>query len=522
MARGLIAGVVCGAVVAVTGAAAVSLYVGAPEEGMVQVSDADADSAPLDKGYVPADPVSSPEIAEAPRVAPEPEEVQPDAVMPPEAALPDTPPLRYEDAAQHPVVVESPAAPALRPGDEAAIALPGTSALDMPEGALPDAPAADTAPASVPDAGQDSASLTAPTSPDSTGDVSVATEAPVMPTIQGMGPAAPQPEQEPSVTTEPAQPPVPQVPQERSGLVVADVETEGAPTLPMVDSAPEPETEETMPEVTVLVPDASRPAIGTPGVSLLERNGESRRLPNVNAQSGASATREGPERALSLYSASIDVPDDLPLMAIVLIDNPDGPLGPDALDDFPFPLTFAIDPSSPGASARMRGYRAQGFEVVVMGAVPEGAQASDVEVALAASLSSVPESVAVLEPPQGGLQSSRQVSDQVTQVLRDSGHGLVLMPNGLNTAQALATREGVPAATVFRDFDGEGQDARTIRRFLDGAAFRARQNGNVIMLGRLRADTLSALLLWGLQDRASQVALVPVSMVLEAANEPAD
>jgi polysaccharide deacetylase 2 family uncharacterized protein YibQ len=53
-----------------------------------------------------------------------------------------------------------------------------------------------------------------------------------------------------------------------------------------------------------------------------------------------------------------------------------------------------------------------------------------------------------------------------------------------------------------------------IRRFLDQAAFRAGQDGGVIMLGRLRADTISALLLWGLQDRAGKVALAPISAVL--------
>ncbi|MFC6759564.1 divergent polysaccharide deacetylase family protein [Sulfitobacter porphyrae] len=52
-----------------------------------------------------------------------------------------------------------------------------------------------------------------------------------------------------------------------------------------------------------------------------------------------------------------------------------------------------------------------------------------------------------------------------------------------------------------------------IRRFLDQAAFKAGQEGAVIMLG-LRPDTISALLLWGLQDRANSVALVPVSAVL--------
>jgi len=34
------------------------------------------------------------------------------------------------------------------------------------------------------------------------------------------------------------------------------------------------------------------------------------------------------------------------------------------------------------------------------------------------------------------------------------------------------------------------------------------------MLGRVRPDTVSALLLWGLQDRASRVALAPISAVL--------
>ena len=48
--------------------------------------------------------------------------------------------------------------------------------------------------------------------------------------------------------------------------------------------------------------------------------------------------------------------------------------------------------------------------------------------------------------------------------------------------------DGVAAATLFRDFDKDGQDARVIRRFLDQAAFRARQDGSVVMLGRVRAE----------------------------------
>ena len=75
----------------------------------------------------------------------------------------------------------------------------------------------------------------------------------------------------------------------------------------------------------------------------------------------------------------------------------------------------------------------------------------------------------------------------------------------------------MPAAAIFRDFDSKGQTSTVIRRFLDQAAFKAGIEGSVIMMGRMRPETISALLVWGLQDRASQVALAPVSAVLKNA-----
>ena len=166
------------------------------------------------------------------------------------------------------------------------------------------------------------------------------------------------------------------------------------------------------------------------------------------------------------------------------------------------------------AAAREARYREMGYETLAMVDMPAAAAASDVEVAMEVHLAALPGAVAVLEGTGEGLQGSREVSDQITQVLLSSGHGLVMFANGLNTAQKLASREGVPAATVFRDFDGKGQNIAVIRRFLDQAAFKADQEGGVIMVGRLREETLSALMLWGLQDRANSVALAPVSAVL--------
>lgn len=233
------------------------------------------------------------------------------------------------------------------------------------------------------------------------------------------------------------------------------------------------------------------------------------RLPSVGGGQEASAPTP-----LEAFAEPVDVPDGKPLMAIVLVDDGSTPLGLEALEAFPYPLTFAIDTEWAEAADAMARYRAAGFEIMALANLPEGALPSDAQVTLRVALDTVPQGVAVLEGDRGGLQGSRDVSDQVAQILAETGHGLVLYPKGLNTAVSLAQREGVPARSLFRDFDGQGQDAGVIRRFLDQAAFKAGQEGGVIMLGRLRAETISALLIWGLQDRASSVALVPVSKVL--------
>jgi polysaccharide deacetylase 2 family uncharacterized protein YibQ len=100
--------------------------------------------------------------------------------------------------------------------------------------------------------------------------------------------------------------------------------------------------------------------------------------------------------------------------------------------------------------------------------------------------------------------------------LAADGRGLVTVSKGLNMALRAAEQAEVPAGLIFRDLDGDGQDVRVIRRFLDQAAFRARQETGVMLLGRMRPDTISALVLWGTANRAGQVALAPMSAILTA------
>ncbi|NVK13551.1 MAG: divergent polysaccharide deacetylase family protein [Rhodobacteraceae bacterium] len=208
-------------------------------------------------------------------------------------------------------------------------------------------------------------------------------------------------------------------------------------------------------------------------------------------------------------------PEDRPLMSIVLIDDT-GAIGAEALAEFPYPLSFAIDPEDPEAAAKMAARREAGFEVLMLADLPREATPQDAETSFEVWRGKLPEAVAILEGVDTGVQGNRPLADQVAAVAASAGYGLVTQDSGLNTVQKLALRDGVPAGVVFRDFDGAGQDPRAIRRFLDQAAFRAGQEGAVIMLGRLRPDTISALLLWGLQDRAERVALAPVSASLGA------
>lgn len=555
MVKGYMAGAVAGGVLSVVAAGAISVVLGVPGPAANARIDAQSSQTTADVNAPATDPAIA--GAEAPS---------------------DVPPVRFEEASNDTPLAPPPPDAARRPGTESEIAL--SEPAPLPDTNDDDTIVrADTAPATAPQVAPADSLPATPAMGAAGTDLAAIADTPVSPSVQSEAPRAPTFEPEPSIATEPAQPPVPQVPPENSGLVVAgseapadltpagtdtaessvpqvsqndqaepdpqDLVADTAPDAPQRDqiaeSAPEsaePAPQDGAPEVAAVAdPEpapqsdlpavqaeegADRPAIGTPAMAITDRAPAvtTRRLPTIGTDTATPApatdivSADSALPPLERFAVGAAVDPDLPLMSILLIDDGTGPLGPDALDAFPMAITFAIDPTLPDAAARMTAYRALGFEVMALASVPDRATPSDVEVGLAASVAAVPEAVALLESPIVGLQDGRAASDQAAQFSLASGHGLVFQSNGLNTAAALAARDGVAAASVFRDIDGDGQDPRTIRRFLDGAAFRARQDGGVIVMGRLRPDTISALLLWGLQDRAAQVSLVPVSAVL--------
>ncbi|MEP2531063.1 divergent polysaccharide deacetylase family protein [Shimia sp.] len=420
-------------------------------------------------------------------------------------------------------------------GSQASVAdgaLDGTSRTDdtvdelaQPEVAEPSAseapPLADTDSAPRPETSTPENDLTTPQNPDGGGAVVVESDSPVLPNPQTETPDAPAAEDEPSISVNPPQPEVP------------DVTEEGAFPTPEPEPATEDMAEEKMAKVDPedLTPDAEagESQADEGEESLLKPAGEleekfpqhkSDRIPSVGDEESAeqSATETALPRPVVANAEQMDNPDGKPVMAIVLVDVGDENVDLNALASFPYPLSIAVSTLDPNVKEKAAEYRSKGFEVLAMIDVPAAASASDVEVALDAHLSVVPEAVGVMEGLGDGLQGSKVVSDQVASVLAATGHGLVMFPNGLNTAQKLAAKEGVPSATVFRDFDSKGQSAVVMRRFLDQAAFKAGQAEGVVMVGRLREETVSALLLWGLQDRAGTVALAPVSAALQTIN----
>ncbi|MEL6639892.1 MAG: divergent polysaccharide deacetylase family protein, partial [Pseudomonadota bacterium] len=217
--------------------------------------------------------------------------------------------------------------------------------------------------------------------------------------------------------------------------------------------------------------------------------------------------------AIVRYATPSSNPSNLPELSVILVDDGDLADSVAAVSSIAFPVSVMLNPAASDAADRMAAYRAAGIEVGLLATLPPSATPSDVAIFFEAALATLPETVAVLDAG-GETQADTEVIRETVAALAEDGRGLITVPRGLNTAQRVASESGVAAGVIYRDLDGEGQDARVIRRFMDQAAFRARQDSGVILLGRVRNETVDALAEWATGARAGQVALQPVSTIL--------
>lgn len=290
--------------------------------------------------------------------------------------------------------------------------------------------------------------------------------------------------------------------------------TETAPALVVPQ-----EPEMTTPQIAPTLPSDAEIETEVPGVTTdrLPRIGDEPEGEEVAVEDLA-VTGTTP---LELFARAFDNPEAKPLFSIILIDQGSSAADRENLAALPFPITFALDPLAPDSADAVRVYRAAGQEVAMLvSGVPEGATASDMEQTFQALDMAMPEAVVVLDRAAEGFQDKPDLARQAVPIVAAQGRGVVTYDRGLNTADQIARREGVPAAVIFRVLDSEGESIPKMRNYLDRAAFKAAQEGRVLVIGTTRPETVAAILEWTVEGRASTVALAPVSAVLQADPRP--
>ena len=287
--------------------------------------------------------------------------------------------------------------------------------------------------------------------------------------------------------------------------------TQAPQPAPTTEAPPEP-----APAPDTLAPDPALPEATLPGTSTVRVN----RLGAAPAEEPPAEEPEPealPEDAPALlrYAATFEPPaQDRPLVSLILLDEGQADVDAGALAAMPVPVSVAIDPSLPDAAERLAAYRAAGIEALLVASLPDGALPQDAAVFLEGGLRELPETVALLDLGQGGLNARNATASMGLSMAAREGRGVVLIPQGFNAGLAAAQIAGIPAAEIQRDLDGEGQDAMAIRRGLDDAVRRAGQEGEVVLLGRIRPETLDAVTEWTQQGRAQEVTVAPVSALL--------
>lgn len=527
---GFIRGILWGGVVAVGGLAVASqLGPKAAPETAAPIGQTDMAAIEPPAAIEPAaEPVAespAPVVAEATQpepAAPEPVAPEPVSDAPAEPLAPATPAAPVETAQlpelPNPSVVsaapvgqvqvdagEAPAAPtmAATPAPEtvapsglaepevAGNAIPAPEApQEAPEQPVTEAPGAEMASAGLPDSGLGAV----------TNDIAMA-----------------------PVAQEPA---APELPMAESAPLPLELPPPPAPT-PAEEALMQPAPEDAAP-VTPIEP-AEPPATvarPVPGLSDQAPGVITGRLPRIGDAPAAEADlTPAPEAAdptamdetlppLQRFARVFENPEQKPLFAILLVDT-GADVNREDLAALELPLSIVIDPLAENAAEHAEIWRRHGQEVVLSAeSLPEGATAGDLEQIFQALAERLPEAVAVIDPTGGIFQNDRQMAAQIVAILAGQGRGLVTFDQGLNAADQVARRDGLPTTTIFRRIDLENASGPAVKRYLDRAVFRAAQDGHVAVLGELRPEIVEGLLEWSVEGRASTVAVAPISALL--------
>jgi len=313
-------------------------------------------------------------------------------------------------------------------------------------------------------------------------------------------------------------------------------------------AAPVPMAPLGVPMATIDNPVANLPTSRAPGVKIpptTDIAGSPEIGPDGSSLAPSVATEQAPDQApaqvmppksakippaadpvmLRQNAVAFANPDNKPLFSVILIDAGSDGLDSDVLRTFSFPVTFALDPDSPGVTAKAKILSAAGFEILALApkaiedaaaAAPDKTISTDISATLTSALAKLPEAVGLVDRPAAKIQHAPKLADQVINNLLSSGRGLVTYDIGLNGTDQKARHSGLSAGTVYRVLDGQRESGTVIKRYLDRAALEAGKIGKVIVIGHTYPETVTALFSWAISAKSATIALAPVSATLLA------
>ena len=504
---------------------AAGMAAGDTAAGVAAAATAANEAEPAAAEPAAAEPAATEPAAAEPATAEpaaEPAAAEP-AIKEPATAEPAEAPVVNDASGQTPLAPPSGPEQVVTPGAEPAPSLP--AGQELPAVAGPDA-APERADTGMPAPAEDA--LLNPTTEAGTEDAvapAAEADAEVAPAVDAGAEVAPAAEAGGAVA-----------PAAEAGVAVAPAADAGAEVAPAAEAGTE-----VAPAADVGVADAPAADAGAeaalaegggstldaaPGLSKDADGVVTGRLPSIGDDRASEAARTAPESepapALDLsdappilaYARAFTAEAGKPLFSIVLQDLGDKGMPRAELAKLPFAVTFVVDPAAPDAAEAVATYRAAGQEVLILANVPAGATAGDLEQGFQAMAAGLPETVGYLDPAQDGLKENRALATQAVPILKEQGRGIVAFGGGLDAVGQVARREGLAYAEIYRSMDAEGEDTPLVRRYLDRAAFKAAQEGQVVVFGHTRPETVAALLEWMVEGRASMVQVAPVTALM--------
>lgn len=473
--------------------------------------------------------------------------------------LPQSPAPGLQDPGQPAPAAQPVTAPATSPEAGVPSAGPAT-AIPLPEGSEFARTGADATPAPAQEAlpaGEAKAAPAAP-APDPVPEAATpGTEPPARPTLDATPPLAPAPPQTAAAALEAA-------PEAEPAMPVPPPGEAEAPLLPRAEGeAPPPGAEITLlPDGALLPPDPNLPRSAAPNatpqaparVGFADAQGTKvNRLPQVGAAAPAAekpgfkrppgaetAPETAPEAAapeaatpapipapapaaeagaeggaLARFAAPFTPQPGKPLFAVVLIDvgTAAGGLDRETIAALGPSVTVALSPARPGAAEDAAFYRAAGLEVAILAdALPTGATAQDLEVSFADWHRTLPQAIALVEPPEPRVQTASKLVNQAVKALGAEGMAYVPQELGMASALQIAASAELPRASIWRVLDARRDKAPVVTRTLSRAAFEAAREGRLVVMISAWPESVAGLNAWR-AEAAATLNLAPLSTV---------